>query len=534
MTHSSRDPMSVVIPITVFYAVIFLAGVLGNVTTCTVISRNKSMHTATNFYLFNLAVSDLLLLVSGLPLEIYNIWYPAQYPFNQSFCILQGLLSETSTNATVLTITSFTVERYIAICHPFRQHTMSKLSRAVKFILAIWIVAFCLAIPQAFQFGIVAVEATGSICTVKNVFVEHAFEISSFIFFVGPMTLICIMYILIGVKLQNSKLLQGTKRKGISAQTRVIRMLVAVAVAFFLCWAPFHAQRLMAVYGSTVETPHEIFYTIYTALTYISGVLYFLSTCINPLLYNIMSHKFRDAFKSTLARHCGFGGKYHGQNHNYSALSRAAGAGVGGSLRLAANLNRNPNNLAAEMGHIEKRESDLSLIHGNHQALNLMNNCFKVTNEGDARPPPYHTSESQLTIATALSRTATADGKLLPTEVYNGPPTPVSPSKTVALAISPSKGSEGHSSGKVKFHQSALSTIAEKLRRSTKMVFHLKSSHNGDVGLRTADEKLKKLNSVDSAHSNTISNSSLQEMDEELNSSDLVRYMEEINNEIKN
>lgn len=167
MTHSSRDPMSVVIPITVFYAVIFLAGVLGNVTTCTVISRNKSMHTATNFYLFNLAVSDLLLLVSGMPLEIFNIWYPAQYPFNQSFCILQGLLQETSTNATVLTITSFTVERYIAICHPFRQHTMSKLSRAVKFILAIWIVAFCLAIPQAFQFGIVAVEGNGRICSVS-------------------------------------------------------------------------------------------------------------------------------------------------------------------------------------------------------------------------------------------------------------------------------------------------------------------------------------------------------------------------------
>lgn len=32
-------------------------------------------------------------------------------------------------------------------------------------------------------------------------------------------------------------------------------------------------------------------------MTYISGVLYYLSTCINPLLYNIMSNKFREAFK---------------------------------------------------------------------------------------------------------------------------------------------------------------------------------------------------------------------------------------------
>ena len=60
-----RDPMAVVIPVTICYAFIFIAGLLGNVITCTVISRNKSMHTATNYYLFNLAVSDLLLLLSG-------------------------------------------------------------------------------------------------------------------------------------------------------------------------------------------------------------------------------------------------------------------------------------------------------------------------------------------------------------------------------------------------------------------------------------------------------------------------------------
>lgn len=67
---------------------------------------------------------------------------------------------------------------------------------------------------------------------------------------------------------------------------------VAVVVAFILCWAPFHAQRLVAIYGS--GTDHL---DIYVVMTYISGILYYLSTCINPLLYNIMSNKFRQAFK---------------------------------------------------------------------------------------------------------------------------------------------------------------------------------------------------------------------------------------------
>jgi hypothetical protein len=60
-----RDPYSVILPITICYLFIFVAGVLGNVITCIVIAKNKTMHTATNYYLFNLAVSDFLVLIFG-------------------------------------------------------------------------------------------------------------------------------------------------------------------------------------------------------------------------------------------------------------------------------------------------------------------------------------------------------------------------------------------------------------------------------------------------------------------------------------
>lgn len=68
-------------------------------------------------------------------------------------------------------------------------------------------------------------------------------------------------------------------------------------VGFFICWAPFHAQRLVAMYGLLDEHPSKTVFIVYIFLTYLSGVLYYLSTTINPLLYHIMSHKFRNAFK---------------------------------------------------------------------------------------------------------------------------------------------------------------------------------------------------------------------------------------------
>eukprot|EP00095_Tigriopus_kingsejongensis_P007079 snap_masked-scaffold3566_size8204-processed-gene-0.0 protein:Tk07079 transcript:snap_masked-scaffold3566_size8204-processed-gene-0.0-mRNA-1 annotation:"g-protein coupled octopamine" len=53
-------PLTTIVPMTVVYLFIFVFGLFGNLSTCLVIVRNKYMHTPTNVYLANLAISDLL------------------------------------------------------------------------------------------------------------------------------------------------------------------------------------------------------------------------------------------------------------------------------------------------------------------------------------------------------------------------------------------------------------------------------------------------------------------------------------------
>lgn len=89
-----RDSLSSVIPITVIYILIFISGLVGNVCTCTVIYRNRHMRTATNYYLFSLAVSDLLLLILGeyhifLALNQFLVSYLAS-KMSVRFIIFQG------------------------------------------------------------------------------------------------------------------------------------------------------------------------------------------------------------------------------------------------------------------------------------------------------------------------------------------------------------------------------------------------------------------------------------------------------------
>ncbi|XP_014224679.1 pyrokinin-1 receptor-like isoform X1 [Trichogramma pretiosum] len=353
-----RDPLFIVIPISIIYASIFITGTIGNISTCIVIARNKSMHTATNYYLFSLAISDLLLLFCGLPVEIYVVWFKYPYVFGEAFCVLRGVAAETSTNASVLTITAFTAERYVAICHPFLSHTMSKLSRAIKLILVIWLIALAFAVPLALPFGLVQYSPRPEdvLCQFKGEIFKHSFELSTLLFFIVPMTLIMVLYVLIGLKLKKSTILTKVnrhqqqhhhKRSDVTGKKtsrsrvdrncrhsrstrRVLKMLVAVVVAFFICWAPFHMQRLIATYGKkehfedySKESSIKI-QMLYAIFTYVSGVFYYISTTINPILYNIMSHKFREAFMETLAKSCRMTGFIKPrERRSYSSLSRS-------------------------------------------------------------------------------------------------------------------------------------------------------------------------------------------------------------------
>ncbi|XP_050293775.1 pyrokinin-1 receptor-like isoform X2 [Anthonomus grandis grandis] len=209
---------------------------------------------------------------------------------------------------------------------------MSKLSRAIKFILIIWVVAISLAIPQALP---LKVRGVCPLCLPTEPIIQHSFEISTILFFIAPMTVITVLYMLIGSTLNTSNMMKArsnTTRIHSKSSKKVVKMLIAVVVAFFICWAPFHLQRLYTIYTSfpkSDEKMHSLYLRIYALVTYISGIFYYMSATTNPILYSIMSVKFREAFKETLFKCCGIGIQRGKPPKQYSILSKSNLRGVG-------------------------------------------------------------------------------------------------------------------------------------------------------------------------------------------------------------
>lgn len=142
--------LRITIPLTLVYLLILAAGFFGNASVCIIIIQNQSMHTNTNFYLFNLAVADLLYMLFGLPFEIHMFWFQYPWPFGESFCKFRSFATEACSYASVLTIVAFTVERYIAICHPLYAYVLDDFRRVIYVIASIWCVSLASASPIAY------------------------------------------------------------------------------------------------------------------------------------------------------------------------------------------------------------------------------------------------------------------------------------------------------------------------------------------------------------------------------------------------
>lgn len=76
------------------------------------------------------------------------------------------------------------------------------------------------------------------------------------------------------------------------AQKVVAKMLITVSVVFFICYLPYHVERLIVWYSGASCQQSTICLLLYP----ITGLLQYVSATLNPIIYNLMSPRFRTAF----------------------------------------------------------------------------------------------------------------------------------------------------------------------------------------------------------------------------------------------
>uniref|UniRef100_A0A8D0GVK5 Neuromedin U receptor 1 n=1 Tax=Sphenodon punctatus TaxID=8508 RepID=A0A8D0GVK5_SPHPU len=308
------------IPVCTTYLLIFVVGAVGNALTCLVIVRHRFMRTPTNYYLFSLAVSDLLVLLLGMPLELYEMW--SNYPFllGAGGCYFKTLLFEAVCFASILIVMALSVERYIAVVHPLKAKYVVTRNHAKRVILTLWILSVLCSIPNTSLHGIRSLYVPGvgpvpgsALCTLVKSRLTYnlIIQVTTILFFFLPMATISILYLLIGLQLKKEKMLETLEARSSGdcdyhsirlqqkkvRRRKVTKMLFVLVVVFGICWAPFHTDRLVWSFVTHWTGP---MLHMFQYIHILSGVFFYLSSAANPILYNLMSTRFREMFKDVM------------------------------------------------------------------------------------------------------------------------------------------------------------------------------------------------------------------------------------------
>ncbi|KOB64880.1 Ecdysis triggering hormone receptor subtype-A, partial [Operophtera brumata] len=196
-------------------------------------------------------------------------------------------------------------ERYYAICEPLRAGYVCTKTRATLICALVWFFAALFTSPiLAIAEHHTVTRQDGSnyaqCLTQAITFWPIAFFVMIIILlYILPLIILIILYSIIAKNLITaaSKVVMNKTFDPYNARARkqVILMLGTVVLCFFLCLMPYRALTLWVI-----MTPAELYDEVtpekWYNILYFSRVMLYINSAINPILYNLMSSKFRIGF----------------------------------------------------------------------------------------------------------------------------------------------------------------------------------------------------------------------------------------------
>lgn len=270
---------------------------------------NKHMRSVTNVFILSLALSDLMVTLTCIPMNMGGILKPTNWLFGSFGCKLMPCISQLSVASSSLTLCCIAFDRYYAIVHPLKLKFLQTTKRATLLQVVVWGVSAASAIPYAFFYDAIEVSACKGIYYEEDkvVCIQQHYEktkkvfdiwVTMFVLFYGPFLFMTILYSIICHKLWIQRLVGVVSQRShdgrLKLKRKAIKMLITVVFIFIICWSPL---LLFNVVANANHVPTNVNSLIWRAFL---QCLALSSTCWNPLVYAFMNEKFRKAFRTLL------------------------------------------------------------------------------------------------------------------------------------------------------------------------------------------------------------------------------------------
>ncbi|XP_010842949.1 PREDICTED: kiSS-1 receptor [Bison bison bison] len=267
-----------------FFGALMLLGLTGNSLVIFVICRHKQMRTVTNFYIANLAATDLTFLLCCVPFTALLYPLPA-WVLGDFMCKFLNYIQQVSVQATCATLTAMSVDRWYVTVFPLRALHQRTPRLALAVSLGIWVGSAVVSAPVFALHRLSSGPRTYCSEAFPSRALERAFALYNLLaLYLLPLVATCACY---GAMLRH--LGAGAVR------AKVSRLVAAVILLFAACWGPIQLFLLLQALGPAGAW-HPRSYTAY-ALKIWAHCMSYCNSALNPLLYAFLGSHFRQAFR---------------------------------------------------------------------------------------------------------------------------------------------------------------------------------------------------------------------------------------------
>ncbi|XP_071492704.1 galanin receptor 2a-like [Diadema antillarum] len=273
-----------------------IVGIIGNFIVLLVLSQGRRHRCSTDTLIAGLAAADLITSVFIIPHSPINT-LPDSI-LGQIFCrvIHSSVPMWTSISASVFTLTVITIERLVAIRHPFLYQRLFTAERSVVALVLVWVLSF---IVNTFPLYVTFIDGGTCVVHFPTQALQKTVGITLFLLkFVVPVTVMMLAHVLTirSLKIRKQNLTSGKEQekhalKMLTARRRATKLLFTIIITFIICWTPDQVSFL----ALNVDLVH--FNHLYSPLYRILVVLAFANSCVNPIIYASRSPNFRRAIK---------------------------------------------------------------------------------------------------------------------------------------------------------------------------------------------------------------------------------------------
>ncbi|CAI9727611.1 5-hydroxytryptamine receptor 2C-like [Octopus vulgaris] len=120
-------------------------GITGNLLVCLAIAKERRLQTVTNYFLFSLAVTDLLVSLIVMPFSILHE-FRGYWSLSLGLCNFYVTSDVMMCTASIMHLCTISVDRYIGIRYPLKTRNKSKVTVAVK-LLIVWSLSLVVSSP---------------------------------------------------------------------------------------------------------------------------------------------------------------------------------------------------------------------------------------------------------------------------------------------------------------------------------------------------------------------------------------------------